>query len=340
MLLATTLVAMFACTKDDNNKPDTETPDNTPISYAFTGPKISKIYMEGTYTRRYTDNYRPDETSSTPRHLYLEFLWDGDKLSELRYYDNDGNVSQDTRFFYDDDKPVRVDNYRGDTLTSYVLYSYTDGRITSFSNYIGDQLKLNQKYELSYDSGNRVTRMVVRGYLYDKSADASEQALMCVFRDRNLAKTLAAHGKAKSTEEYTTINTLEYTGNNVSRIVWASEDGEGECVETLSYDTHANPFHGVWCMLNSSQYLVFNENNCVSMNATESYNENGVRVVNTVGTITGSYTYDSSGRVLSENAVYTAGPYHECEILTEEPYVVEYEYTEISNTTQYFEYAE
>lgn len=229
--------------------------------------KISKIYVDlkSTTTISATGT---STTTTNPKHLAEEWIWDGNLLKEVRNYNADGEIEATTTYTYDGKQLIRIDNQRGD-VNSYATFTYDgkwlkssefyyDGRLNTSHVYTHTDKKITSYEETQYSYGldkNELAKV-------EKAYNEIMQPVGMIVPETSLCVASKGQVERKKTVE------LTWTGNNLTTIV-TKIDGSSSAVG-CTYDDKKNPYYGLFEQNYTCAPGMVSENNLITSTSSDS----------------------------------------------------------------------
>ena len=221
--------------------------------------KISKVYQQ--------------DVVGQAEYLKEEWIWDGSKVSSIKYYSWDGGVEVEEEFKYDGNRVAKIVDSRG----YYVDYVYTDEQFerVKFCHELGILLA-----DITFQyNGKKISTLTLHNYVEDKNViEMIKRGFVGKMLSKEVIK-IVAEKLANQTKGAYLIN-FSYEGENIASI------SDGVTAITYSdYDTHSSIVYNFF-PVSYRGWVNFN---------TFSKNNPGKSVThlsNSVITYTYTYTYD------------------------------------------------
>lgn len=241
--------------------------------------KISKIYSE-----------------EEGHYLQEQWIWSGDQLSKIDFYRKTGDVKNTHRYFYSDNRLVRIEN--GDD--EYSEFEYDGKLLTTIKTYSGE--KLVETYELTYDN-KKLSHISIQ----KPSKNFSGSNFLPYFLPDG-GRVLGDGGKAESYNFSSAEVDFHWDGDNVinMKMKLARPDSIQKLTVSYVYDDNINPMNRFLAIYldhqlqnDRPQYNLCSQNNALSVSVTDEYD---------VFSRTKSYTYSYDYYKKYPTKVYSTSP--------------------------------
>ena len=270
VVLFLSAIAFTSCKKDNQYSPKS---------------KIKSVYVQQTveYDKPL---YQEELNRYIDKYLDEKWTWDGKRLKTIDSYYSDGSIYETIQFTYDSKN--RFDRV---IFPSYQLqYRYDDSKLVGIDVYSGTTII--ESYTMYYD-GKKVSRISYIDYDDSNNKKYMEEfgkynPLSMIFNKEIANNIMSGIDKAdKNTRGMTTAEySLTWNKNNITRITGTIISSQATTTYTYDYeyDTHKNPYNGLFLSFNTS-YLT--ENNITSIRST--LTQGNIRIDESSDI---SYTYD------------------------------------------------
>lgn len=212
-------------------------------------------------------------SSHSDKAPYQHWDWNGDRLSSITHYsefDYKGDIWIEN-FTYDNDRLTRVDNY---TNAEYITYEYDGDNLKSATVFYRNAIVCT--WTVSYED-KHINKMVGTIYDYYKKDDLHLNPLAHLL-PHSVCESVTQHEQELAAQRhqkgsYNLVLLLTWTDNNISKLVFTSEDDYFEF--QLEYDDKICPMYGFMGNLEDymsnfvSGHTGFTKNNVTSMVITE-----------------------------------------------------------------------
>ncbi|MDR1181100.1 MAG: hypothetical protein LBL13_03890 [Bacteroidales bacterium] len=267
--------------------------------------KISKIYYE---VVRYDSAGKVDTAGAMKKELKEIWRWDKKKLMQIESYDR----SWSWDFVYKGDQVTKIES--GDMT---VNFTYKDKSDLEKIEVLDDQERTLLIVTVKDRSDRKITKLSYAIYTYEKSLKSGTllsdrlEPVMHIMLGNNVGETVLSNmaSNEKMHKANTIVNVsadLTYSGNNVTKAQWTTENNPIPLVYTYTYDNKVNPYYrAIALMFSGDVYGIttqafFNlfpcsENNMIGYEEVQDTNRTSIKYV---------YEYDSKDFPVKQTKVY------------------------------------
>ena len=230
---AATMLATVSCKKDGVFNPK---------------EKIHYVYTEATtvtYESYNTNNPVAVDTAITKQYKSQEYVWDGKKLTEIKYFDPKGDDLGSTKLTYDGKQLSKVEsgkmtmtyNYKGSKLTTMEVMQNSESLMTIDVEHDGKKI-------------SKLTANIAAAAMENlDSLDLlfTKNALKLAVPEK-AAEALVSQKSAKASLSVSVTMTFTYEDKNLTKIDMSGVMGFASGSMSFTYDNKKNPMQGCYAM--------------------------------------------------------------------------------------------